>query len=109
MSRDPAVEAWCADDEEGDSPSGVWWDSYKDAWCDGYETGIKAQDPTIDHETFRRYADWALFSYFTQRHHDWWRRLAELRYGKEAPTFDRLQDAYKASSGRLTEGAESDH
>jgi len=38
-----ALEAWRQDGLDGDpSPWGTYWDSHKDCWTDGYETGYKA-------------------------------------------------------------------
>jgi hypothetical protein len=37
-----ANAAWKAKPEDDEAPADVWWDTYKDCWTDGYETGYKA-------------------------------------------------------------------
>lgn len=39
---DAAVIAWNTPDEDGETPRDVYWDSRKDCWTDGYETGYRA-------------------------------------------------------------------
>jgi hypothetical protein len=53
-----AERAWrTAENDTDGAPMDVWWDSTKDAWIDGYETGYRAAAGSPDADLLRLLCD----------------------------------------------------